>query len=92
VDWFKSRPVPSLAQEWTQRFIVQWAEGTGTPARLREPEIVTNQFGIAVGQVDMEHPDFKATLELYIEIAVEAVTQAARPKQSNWDDYDTLTA
>jgi len=40
----------------------------------------------------MEHPDFKATLELYIEIAVEAVTQAARPKQSNWDDYDTLTA
>jgi hypothetical protein len=59
---------------------------------MLEPHVVTDQFGIALNAAELEDSEFRDTLRIYVEIAVEAVTQASKRRSRDWRRYEELVS
>lgn len=73
-----------LHKRITGRFIRPWSEERGYPKGTWNDTGPTQQFAIDLGDDDLAHADFEASLKLLLRISHAAVTR-------DWASYDALT-
>lgn len=88
--WFRDRKVSSIILSWRNRLIRVWGKGTNIPKRVQDPELVTAQYGLLIGEEELLDKDFCEALDLYIQIAIVAGKVASSRKDRDWSEYNKL--
>lgn len=90
--WFRAEDASSLAANWRDRLTRIWSEESGTSPMFREPASATDQFGLRLTEIDLEHPSLHNTLGRFVKLAVVAAVVAEKRRDRDWSFYEELVA